>query len=183
MEEPKPGESQPTTQAPATGESQQPGQPAPALDNATAVKLAELRRAIKNGGGWFYWIAGLSLINTVITLSHGSFRFIFGLGFTQLIDEIIAHFGGPALVIGLPINLFITALYVMFGYYASRRARWAFIAGMLFYILDALLILVVKDWFGLAFHVFALFGIVGGLGADARARKIEEAYQPGAGAQ
>lgn len=139
----------------------------------TAMALSLLLRRIGYGGRWFYWIAGLSVVNTLVSAFHGSYSFIFGLGFTRLIDEIIARLAGPAIVIGLVINLSIAGAYVLLGYCACRRMRWAFVVGMVFYALDSLLFLIVKDVLGVAFHAFALYGISRGLKADSSARQLE----------
>ena len=41
---------------------------------------------LKSGASWFYWIAGLSLINSFIALSGSDYGFILGLGITRIID-------------------------------------------------------------------------------------------------
>lgn len=51
-------------------------------------KLDEHLKAIKGGANWFYWIAGLSIINTLIIFFNGDVNFIVGLGLTQIIDAI-----------------------------------------------------------------------------------------------
>ena len=40
-----------------------------------------------NGANWFYWIAGLSLINSVITLVGGKISFVLGLAVTGITDQ------------------------------------------------------------------------------------------------
>src|ERR1044071_6443875 len=58
-----------------------PAAPAP----VAAVRAADavLEKQLKGGGSWFYWIAGLSLVNSVLALSGSETRFILGLGITQ----------------------------------------------------------------------------------------------------
>ena len=152
---------------------------APPQYDAAAAKLQELRRRICSGGNWFYWIAGLSLLNTVIALFNSNVSFIAGLGFTQAIDYLIREYGGIAAAIGLLLNLVIAGIYIGLGYCACRRMRWAFIVGMILYSLDTLLFLIAMDLFPLAFHLFALFGIFSGLKADTEARQIEANLQSG----
>lgn len=150
-----------------------PAQTALNENQAAMIKLDALYKNIKGSGNWFYWIAGLSLINTIIAASHGGVAFLVGLGFTQIFDALISEYGGIFTAIGIPINLGVTAIYAAFGYFACRRARWAFIAGMVIYGLDSLLVLIFQNWFGLAFHIFAIYAIFGGLKADTQARNIE----------
>src|SRR5690349_15552832 len=59
---------------------------------ATAVS----ERKIKSGAGWFYWIAGLSLINSVIAATGAGWAFIVGLGVTQFIDAFAHGFESSA---------------------------------------------------------------------------------------
>jgi hypothetical protein len=141
-------------------------------DKASAA-LSVLYRRSASGGNWFYWIAGMSLLNTLIVLFHGKMSFVLGLGVTQVIDAGIRQLGGRSALVLMPINLIFAGIYVMFGYFACRRAMWAFIAGIVCYSLDTLLFLLARDVFGLGFHVFALFCIIGGLKALNIARKIE----------
>jgi hypothetical protein len=106
-----------------------------------SLHILGLRKRITLSGGWFYWVAGLSVANTIMMFAHLNMRMLFGLGATQIVDEIIQKFGGYAVAIGLPINLVFAAIYAALGYFACRRMRWAFITGMVLYTLDALLFL------------------------------------------
>lgn len=139
----------------------------------TSAALSVLYKRAASGGNWFYWIGGMSLLNTVIVLFHGKVSFVLGLGVTQLIDAGIRQLGGRAALVLLPINLVFAGIYLMFGYFACRRAMWAFIAGIVCYSLDTLLFLLASDIFGLGFHAFALFCIIGGLRALSSAKKLE----------
>src|SRR2546428_6752639 len=49
---------------------------------ATGEERKTLERQRRNGAQWFYWIAGLSLINAAIALAGQEWRFIFGVGVT-----------------------------------------------------------------------------------------------------
>src|SRR5207253_1864194 len=50
---------------------------------ATGEERKTLERQRRNGAQWFYWIAGLSLINAAIALAGQEWRFILGLGVTR----------------------------------------------------------------------------------------------------
>jgi len=59
---------------------------------------------------------------------------------------------------------------------AARRGQLAwYAAGMAFYLLDALLFIVVQDFLGIAVHGFALYGLWGGWRAGRALRRIETA--------
>ncbi len=148
------------------------GQP-PTVDNASAAQLEMLHAKVQRSGNWFYWIGGLSIANSVISLAHGDFSFFFGLGFTQLLDGIATEAGHGA-GIAVAFSVIVSAFYVMFGYFACRHAKWAFITGILLYSFDLLLCLLVQYWPGVAVHVIALFMIGGGLKAVFEASALEE---------
>ena len=117
------------------------------------------RRALeaqrRRGANWFYWIAGLSFVNAVLTLTGQGWRFLLGLGITELVHELAQRSGGT----GLKAAIVGIAMIVVFGVLGERAVagyRWAFVLGMVLYALDGCLFLLVRDWPALGFHVFAL---------------------------
>ena len=48
------------------------------------AELAQLHARGTSGAGWFFWIAALSLINSIILLSGGDRHFVVGLGVTSI---------------------------------------------------------------------------------------------------
>jgi len=132
------------------------------FSNPHNIEQIEPERMVKSGANWFYWIAGLSLINSIMIYSGSEYNFILGLGFTQLIDGILLDIFGSFSVLGFILNLFIIGVFATFGYYANRLSKRAFIAGMIIYGLDSLIFLLILDWFAIGFHVFALVMIFKG---------------------
>ncbi len=130
-----------------------------------ALALANLQRRMKSGANNFYWIAALSAINSLVTVFGGSFYFVIGLGVTLIIDGFSAglaeELGGSPLVLGLGLmfSLVFDAIFAIFGYFAGKGQRWAFVAGMVFYTLDGILMLAFQEWIGFAFHLYFLWGI------------------------
>ena len=128
-----------------------------------AMEQANLQRRVKAGGRTFYWIAGLSVLNSLVAIFGGGIYFVVGLGVTLFIDGFASafanEFGGSTLilVLGFLFSLMFDLIFVVLGYFAARGRRWAFITGMTFYGLDALLMLVFQEWLGLAFHLFFLW--------------------------
>ncbi|HLP78993.1 MAG TPA: DUF4339 domain-containing protein [Candidatus Paceibacterota bacterium] len=129
-----------------------------AADPATAAKL-------KSGASWFYWIAGLSLINSIVAFTGSSWRFILGLGITQIFDAIGAEFGGAGHAIVLVLDLLAAGVFILFGVFANKRHLWAFIVGMVLFGLDTIVFLIGTDWLGVGFHAFALFCLFRGFQA------------------
>jgi hypothetical protein len=136
--------------------------------------------SMRSGANWFFWIAGLSAVNSIVNAFHGEWGFVVGLGGTQLIDGIAAALieesegatGTTITAVALVLNLIVASVFVLFGVLANKRFGWAFILGMVIYLLDGLLFLLVQDWLSLGFHAFALFCIYAGY---ASLKKLEQA--------
>ena len=141
------------------------------------VKASEVEKHFRSGAGWFYWIAGLSLVNSVLTILGSEWGFFFGLGITMFVDVIGTEIGGPAVVIALVFNVMLAGVFVLFGFFAGRNQKWAFITGMVLYTLDGMLFLLVGDFLSLIFHAFALWCIVRGYKAGRQLIAVETAEQ------
>jgi hypothetical protein len=135
-------------------------------------KLA-LEAKARNGVNWFFWIAGLSILNTVIFFFGGSISFVVGLGATQFVDgvidalaqEVSAGGGTVIRVIGIGLDIGIAMIFVGAGLLGRKYKRWAIVTGMVLYALDALIFLFLEIWFSLLFHALALWGLWQGLQA------------------
>ena len=138
-------------------------------------------RVFHAGANWFFWIAGLSIVNSLVAVFEGEWGFIIGLGITQLVDglalAIAAEASGSAATIikfvAFVFDVFVAMIFVMFGWMARKRHAWAFVAGMLLYLLDGLLFLLIGDIIGIIFHGVALFFIYGGYAAFKNLRDAE----------
>jgi hypothetical protein len=149
--------------------------PTPAQSQDVRLLEEKLRaeNQFKSGANWFYWIAGLSLVNSVIMLLGGSWSFIIGLGATQIVDAlawIVAEDLGSDVGLGLRIvafglDIIIAAVVAGFGLLARKRFKWAFVVGMGLYALDGLLFLWIQDYWSIGFHLFALYGLYQGVKA------------------
>ena len=138
--------------------------PAPVAVSSAADPVLE--KQLKGGGSWFYWIAGLSLVNSVIALSGSGTRFILGLGITQIFDELAQGMrSGAGLAVAVVLDLLASAVFVFFGVFANKRHTWSFIVGMALYALDGLIYLIAQDWLGVGFHAFVLFCLFRGFKA------------------
>ena len=125
-----------------------------------------LEKQLKGGGSWFYWISGLSLVNSAIALSGSGTRFILGLGITQIFDELAQGMrSGAGLAVAVVLDLLAAAVFVFFGVFANKRHTWSFIVGMALYALDGLIYLIAQDWLGVGFHAFVLFCLFRGFKA------------------
>lgn len=148
-------------------------------DSGSSKSEEKLRieKEIKNGANWFYWIAGLSLINTIALMANSSWNFPVGLGITQLVDAFTITlkqtFGNIIVMAGSAINIIFAGLFVMFGYFANRQSRRMFIAGMVLNGLDAIVFLFAKDWVGFGLHVFGSVMMYRGLSAIGKLENLK----------
>src|SRR5437867_3953001 len=107
---------------------------APSADPATEGQL-------KSGASWFYWIAGLSLVNSVVAFTGSGWSFILGLGITQVIDVFGQSLESGGKLVMLILDVVAAGVFILFGVFAHKRHTWAFVVGMLLYALDGLIYL------------------------------------------
>jgi len=146
----------------------QPGaRSAPRAGTPASATREALERQRRSGALWFYWVAALSLVNTVVALTGQEWRFIIGLGITQLADALAARTGHGGVTVAL-VDAAVIGGFVLLGRFALRGRLWAFGVGAAFYALDGLIFLAAHDWVGVAFHVFVLVMTVRGWDATRR---------------
>jgi hypothetical protein len=117
------------------------------------------------GARWFSWIAGLSLINSVVVIFGGNVHFVIGLGITAVVDVLAKNVGTAGPILDVVINGFVAGMFFLFGVYAAKGKKWAFLVGMVLYALDGLLLLAAKDILSVAFHGYVLFALFRGFEA------------------
>ena len=131
-------------------------------DSVLQADHADLTARFQNGASWFYWIAGLTIVTSLIAFFGGGWRFLISLGTTQIIDAIAEgvaiEFSGTAKVIALVLDLVVTGTFVVFGVLAGKKFLWAYVLGLAVFLIDGLVTLVIQDWIGVVAHavVFAL---------------------------
>ena len=148
---------------------------------------ADLARRYKSGANWFYWIAGLTLITSIITFGGGNWRFLISLGTTQVIDGIAAalsaELGSAPQVIALVLDVILTGIFVLFGVLANKKLLWAYILGMAAFVVDGLVSLLIQDLIGVVVHVVVLVFMVPGFMAGRKLIELEQEMAAQAAAQ
>lgn len=142
--------------------------------------LGELFQQHSSGATWFYWVAALSMINSVLVHFNVGGRFLIGLEVTRIVDHTIVNdiFDNPEqattlTAIAIGINLVICGVVAGFGWLALRGHLWAFILGTVLFFLDGLMLLDRGlDWLGILFHLFVLFFFVRGIMACMKLRQF-----------
>ena len=131
----------------------------------TSAPNAVAAARVVSGAKWFYWIAALSMVNSLVAVFGGNFHFVLGLGITSVVDEVARRAGSAGTVLDFVINGFVAGVFVVFGMFAVKSQKWAFYLGMGLYVLDGLLLLIGQDILSVGFHAYALFYIYRGLAA------------------
>ena len=136
------------------------------------AEVAEITQRMKRGANNFYWIAALSVINSILSMTGSGTYFVIGLAITLIADGITVGISqslpDAALIVkivGLVVSVLIAGVFALFGYFAARGKRWAFLVGMILYGVDGLIMLAFADWIGVLFHAYFLWGLFGGLRA------------------
>jgi len=140
--------------------------PEPTGVSANRQQLEARRR---RSAFWFYWIAGLTLVNTIGALAAQHWRFVVGLGVTQLADGLAARVG-RGWNGALAVDLLLIGSFVLLGGLAARGRDWAFLVGLGVYAIDSLVFVLARDWLGVAIHIFVLAMIFKGYQASRRLR-------------
>lgn len=137
-----------------------------------SIELLKLRARMRSGANWFFWIAAASVLTTIALIIGTSWGWFLSLGITQLVSVIASGYGSEAKVIAFVVTLVATGIFVLLGVFSRKRQNWAFIVGMILYGADGLLFFMVNDWLSIGFHVWALFGILGGLRASLKMKSV-----------
>jgi hypothetical protein len=141
------------------------------------IAAARNRLVMRSGARWFYWIAALSAVNSVLFLTGSSWGFAIGLGLSDVANGIgqYAITGTTGIAVALVLDALIAGGFAGLGRMAERGAQWAFIVGMVVYFLDIGLLLWATDWLSVAFHGLALFYLFRGYQA---CRSLAAAARP-----
>ena len=149
----------------------------PAAQEAARKKLEKVAR---NGGDWFFWIAALSALNTAARVFGQVGTLAFALGITQVIEDWGVPQGWRGTWATIAINLPIAGIFVVFGWYARKWRRWAFLAGLALYAVDALVFVMMRiDLWALGLHYLAWLFIFRGSKAAQELEIMIAAKAPG----
>jgi hypothetical protein len=157
------------------------------VTQAAAIQTAEMQTAemqllrpkIDGGASWFYWIAGLSLVNAISAALGSNWSFIIGLGFSQVLSGLGGSgFDGQEVpvmlrVIAWGLNLALITGFAYIGWRARRPSTVLFVIGLIIFALDTLLFVYAQDWVGIGFHALALFFIWQGFVAARRYKTLK----------
>jgi hypothetical protein len=156
--------------------------PLVAVDGAPDAMREQIRVLFergKNGAAWFYWVAGLSAINTIIALTGNQWGFALGMGVTTIANAVAMQGAPPedrpvAIGVAIGFNVIVLGLVVLCGWLSQKRFLIPFALGMLLYLFDGLLFLLMgPDIMSIALHGFALFCMFSGFSAYRQLNALE----------
>ncbi len=133
--------------------------PTPPTIEATVLQSnqpmnVQLSRRMKIGANTFYYIAivnvvssfvmvGFYGINDRVTGAAAAASYIFGLAVNSLISLLAIAAGTtssdlvlPGKLMGITLSIIISCVIALFGFFANKGHKWAFIIGIILYILD-----------------------------------------------
>ena len=143
----------------------------PELNEIPIARMVQLEKQYRNGANWFYWIAGLSALSSVLLLIGSSFISAITLGSTEFLIAIGTIFPELAFIAAIA-GVVIVGVFALMGYLSSKGHGWAYIVGIILFALDSLLLIWVKDFFGLAFHGLVLYFLITGVVAFYKLKKL-----------
>ena len=148
------------------------------------AELIQLHTRGSAGAGWFFWIAALSLINSVILLSGGDTHFVVGLGVTLVADVIASavasenpEIGGIVKGLAFGFDVAVAGVVCLFGWLSRRPMLPVFALGMVLYALDGLIYVLANEWLSVGFHVFVLIGMWNGFNAYRQMKAIKASLE------
>lgn len=129
-----------------------------------AQRIDKLKGEFLGGISWFYWIGGLSLINIAFGMLANR-KFIVGLGVTEIFDS-LAFGDGPGVGYAwIAASILVSGLFIWLGFLGRKGKKAAILGGLVFYVLDGVLMAIAQDWLAVLFHGYAAFMIFKGFQA------------------
>ena len=137
--------------------------------------VAQLAAVHASGARWFNWVAGLSLVNSLLFIFGEKWHFCIGLAFTDVVNAVLIELSGGSViakVVAFVIDALFAGVFAGLGWLALRRQHWAYIVGLVLLCIDGALCALCQDWMSTAFHGWAAFAIYNGLRASMSLGKL-----------
>ncbi|NJK91469.1 MAG: DUF4339 domain-containing protein [Blastochloris sp.] len=153
--------------------------PSPVAGQLSEDVIQTLRGSYLSGAYWFYWIAGLSVVNIILHSVQSNVSLALGLATTDLLyyfGESMAEDPSLGYVRGivLGINVLLIVLTAACGWLASMGHRYLYLFGLILVAFDSLLfIFPFFSFIAIAVHGYALFAMGTGLLALWKIREAE----------
>lgn len=136
-----------------------------------------LKQRCKAGARWFFWIAGLTVVTSVLTFSGSTYVFSLSLGATRFVDGVAkglsSDFGDGIRIAGLVVDILVAGVFALLGWFAYKLHLWAFLIGMAVFAVDTVILLMFQVWISLIFHLLVMYWIFLGYQAGRSLGKLE----------
>ncbi len=148
---------------------------------AAEMEQAAFAKPIRNGGNWFFWVAALSLINTIAVAMESDWGFALGLQLIYIVGEGAGMMGEHGRWYALAINLLLAGGFFWSGAAGYSRKYLPYFLGLSLYAGDCFLSLLTLNIFAIGLHFVALYYMGKGLLAflQAEDRKLLPALLKG----
>lgn len=135
--------------------------------------IESLRKQVSSYASWFYWIAGMTVVNCVMIHSGSETSFLIGLTIGMVVDAMTADAGSTAKIFAASFDAICVGSLIFLGVKARQGVRWAFVVGIILYGMDTLLSLLAPSAVSIAVHAWALISMALGLRAAGKLRVAE----------
>jgi hypothetical protein len=149
-----------------------PDRQAPTSTTDLEQRRLLLTKIARRGIGWLYWIAGVSVFNTLLYrlwLSRSGARlyFVVGLGATQFVDGFSTGLAKDAgagsaanyMIAACALDALLVLSYCLAAKSMQRGMRWPLLAALAFYALDTLFLVGSRAWVAILFHGIGLWAL------------------------
>src|SRR2546422_9966189 len=119
-----------------------PSTPPPSPNGPPTVSpMAKHTQLVRSGANWFIWIAGLSLVNSLLFVTGSHWSFFLGLAATQVSDEFgkVIITGTTGVAVAPAVGVVVAAVFFGRGRMSRNGALLSFLVGMVLLVLDAAL--------------------------------------------
>lgn len=143
------------------------------FQEVSIADMMNLERQFKSGANWFYWLAGLSLLSTILLYMGSSIIPALTLGIAELLTYLALE--EPSWIVVLaPMYLLSVSVIGVIGFFSSKGVRWLYLIGIILIGLDTLLVLLAVDIMGILFHAIALYFLIQGYIALGKLKQMEQ---------
>src|SRR5438270_475341 len=128
------------------------------------------------GGAWFFWIGGASILNTILYALGTKWGLAVGLGITYLIDGLAKgpiETATPTPIYAVVIDVIIASGFLLLGRAARNGSLGWYAIGIVLYFLDGLLFVLAADVIGIAVHGLAIYWLISGWRAARSLKRVE----------
>ncbi|MEO0452791.1 MAG: GYF domain-containing protein [Verrucomicrobiota bacterium] len=150
------------------------------VDEGRPAAVDEYLATFQSGAYWFYWIAGLTVLNAILIAVSSPVILALGLGAAELVswmayDVETGEIDSTMMWIAVGVAIVLSLLMAGIGWMASQGNRIIYLVGMVIVALDTIFyIFPIFSIIALAVHGYALYAMFNGFAALQKIEEIEK---------